>query len=1100
MPVHHVNSTPDLSLTSFSFSDGYLCPLSDHRDGSKCVVLDVLGLLYAKELGVIACKTLAGGCLIPVHCLARHLKDHHAKNLKLGSKGRSINEWARIANHIIVVHLGRLKVQGGFDRTSTVTIFYKCPDKDCKHWAIFVESAQSSEYNIRDHYKIVHKALFPTLQRYSGHLVQKLQLFSGSKSLSSVWFKLSNASSQSPEPEATLPHAPPVYTELPETPIDDRTSQATWMIDLGWVSYLASLGQEISINALRALVAPLGFSSQAPKGSSDAAFLEEGLRLVNKESLSYFMSANQFLNSRHAEVRAAVPAGYKCQKQVSRHPTRHLPKVLQAPHGHGLFHDPLSSKKEEGSIHGLGSFKIEGHPLQVKAADDLRKLLLRGRGHPDVDELRAHIHRLFVALTCPPSLAGSRIACPTDQGLLLLSVLGPNQFISAHAVLCHTSGLQYTFRCVMIHTSRLASFNAPRYQPWDPDNQVLGQGPVESSSDVMVEVEDTDEEVEEDDSGYEGTDSELPAGMLLCLDTTGYLTIHAIGCSAVAAAGLQGGSTTELPSFSESVTEYLRQTSHWVSAAPLELRNNPYQRNKGVIYILTPWSRRKEISSSSFSVAPNGQILTLRDSHDDPLIVDMQLWRRTVVTLCSMVLPDIISKMVPDVCADALKDFDFTNIQDDFTPPLHSLLSPSDGGHCLVDRDEKVVVTKLKGWLRQEQRLLAAFAAILRLPPAHASGAFNSLRSANPRAKQSNIRIANTALLFPRLASYSLRQYFFVLRAVGERVLSRAGMDVPGYSSIIWVATDPHPRRRKRKYEWTGQDVDHNIQLLTSDSLRLDITGAIVRLVSHAVFRSKTPSLFDDRNYPSALVVAMLESRILMPIFEDFRVPAFPNMTQAECLSRILVSLIWQGVLGLQPLHPVLKQMLHGSNIFPTSEFTMLAFGHARATILRVYRIREMMPPDKRFALVKDILDKQPAHRVQQPSSHAPPSTEYALGDEVLREVTHAVLFGSGRPTIVATPPLTGLHVDDVTLAATLIVFSLNEWASDGLMKPVALDSDSLGDNPIFLELRPILQAIKDAREEDWIQLSTDVFSVRQTDHSLNTADITGSLMEIIGL
>ncbi|GLB43940.1 putative P-loop containing nucleoside triphosphate hydrolase protein [Lyophyllum shimeji] len=375
----------------------------------------------------------------------------------------------------------------------------------------------------------------------------------------------------------------------------------------------------------------------------------------------------------------------------------------------------------------------------------------------------------------------------------------------------HCSAFQTAaFTPVEAANGLLASIGAQSYQPWVPDSQIPDQDEAEDGVLDSIEGDNSDvdaERLEDSDSEYEGTDSELLAD-------------------------LPGRSVAEPPEFSEQVTEYLQKMRHWMSTAVVESQNNPYQRNKIVLYTLTPWSRQKESSSSSFSIAPNGQILTLQDSCDDPLIVNMQQWRRVVIELCSTVVPDIISTMIPDVCLADLQEFDFTHIQDDFTPisvysqetnaaklkPLilllsAALLSPSGREYCLVDKEGKVVSKKLRAWLLQEQRLLAAFAAIFVLAsgPCFRSFQFSTLRYnenssanrnlfffsstsiglANPQAKQMDIRIANTALLFPPSASHSLHLYFFVLRAVGEHLLNHAGIEVPGYSSLIWVNTVP---------------------------------------------------------------------------------------------------------------------------------------------------------------------------------------------------------------------------------------------------------------------------------------------------------------------
>lgn len=90
--------------------------------------------------------------------------------------------------------------------------------------------------------------------------------------------------------------------------MDERITQATWMIKLGWVKYLKSLGEDMVVETLMQLAAPLGGSFKPGTISTSAKHLELGLRVLEKESMSYFMNSNEFLNSRHEDVRSVVAA------------------------------------------------------------------------------------------------------------------------------------------------------------------------------------------------------------------------------------------------------------------------------------------------------------------------------------------------------------------------------------------------------------------------------------------------------------------------------------------------------------------------------------------------------------------------------------------------------------------------------------------------------------------------------------------------------------------------------------------------------------------------------------------------------------------------
>lgn len=117
----------------------------------------------------------------------------------------------------------------------------------------------------------------------------------------------------------------------------------------------------------------------------------------------------------------------------------------------------------------LGLFRIVGSSNQIQAATALQNHFLQRKGKPDIDICRQLMHALFDSLLrLAASLPAVRIACPTDQALVLMSLLGENRYITAHAVECICSGFQHAFRCILIHIARLQAAGAKNYQPWSP--------------------------------------------------------------------------------------------------------------------------------------------------------------------------------------------------------------------------------------------------------------------------------------------------------------------------------------------------------------------------------------------------------------------------------------------------------------------------------------------------------------------------------------------------------------------------------------------------------------------------------------------------------
>ncbi|KAG5222651.1 hypothetical protein IMY05_C2442001000 [Salix suchowensis] len=621
-----------------------------------------------------------------------------------------------------------------------------------------------------------------------------------------AWFKLPAQSSQAPRAQTTSMDAPSLSTQSPSAqpsrPIDESVMQATWMIRLGWTNYLESLGTGMLVETLMQLATPLYSSMNIPVCPSNTEYLELGLRVLNRELGSYFMNSNNFLNSRHASLRSAVVARSAKSKfhdiRMETMQKYRWPLVMTL-----AFMTCFLQRKADGTTQGFGLFKIEGHPSQIEAADALRKHFLHQKGVPNIQTMCQLMHSVFVALLCPPHLKDAAIACPTDQALLLLALAGPGHFTPVISVIN-----------------------------------------VESAD---VDVDDVDEEDPiggSSDSGYEGTDSELQPGP------------HA-------------SKGADIPEFSDQVTKFLEKMGSWVSTVVIKAINTPYQRNKAAMFILTPWTRQKYHSSLSFSISRNSQVLELSDSHDDPLSVNLQRWRSVTIELITSALSDAVSSMIPEACRETVQAFNFCDIIDDFTPhPVYrqeanaarlsvlidlivtTLLTPSTSNCCLVDSNGRIIDDRHLTWLKREQNLLGIVVAIFVLAsgPCFRSFQFSKLQYcgtperdrnlyffsstfiglANPPAKQINARIAPTTLLFPPSASTGIRIYFFVLRAVGERLLCHAGKDIPRYSTTIWVNTLPDHRRKNQKYEWTGTDIDSAVKNLTTRHLGFGLSCATV--------------------------------------------------------------------------------------------------------------------------------------------------------------------------------------------------------------------------------------------------------------------------------
>lgn len=150
----------------------------------------------------------------------------------------------------------------------------------------------------------------------------------------------------------------------------------------------------------------------------------------------------------------------------------------------------------------LGKFNLAGHLGQVKAAIKLRDYFVACKGELDDNTAGPLIHNVLDALLRPQSLPDARVACPTDQVLMLMSLISPGVYVTARNVQSTCSAFQYCFRCIFVHVARLRAMGTTAYQHWEP--VII----VPSSLGIMEGKELDDSESEGD---YVNSDSDVPS-------------------------------------------------------------------------------------------------------------------------------------------------------------------------------------------------------------------------------------------------------------------------------------------------------------------------------------------------------------------------------------------------------------------------------------------------------------------------------------------------------------------------------------------------------------------------------------------------------------
>ncbi len=211
---------------------------------------------------------------------------------------------------------------------------------------------------------------------------------------------------------------------------------------------------------------------------------------------------------------------------------------------------------------------------------------------------------------------------------------------------------------------------------------------------------------------------------------------------------------------------------------------------------------------------------------------------------------------------------------------------------------------------------------------------------ANPKAKQTGVSFADTLLAFPKMITQLLAIYFCILRPVGMQlaVLSPTvpkpiSVAIDSYSAFIWAPSVKQSGKMLKN--WKGPEIDAALIKYTVESFQIRVTGATLRQISHAVFREKFPSLFKGPENSATAIVSSMQEGELRPYTVGLHFPAFANMNQAECGSRLLVSDIWHAALGLSQPSDLWRRVVSGSHLFATREFNIPALHCARFVVNR---------------------------------------------------------------------------------------------------------------------------------------------------------------------
>jgi hypothetical protein len=320
----------DKDLAMFNFLDTHSCgckalPLVDHPQ-KHCNVLDYFDLYYSSALNVIICYKHA--CAVPLNRWSTHLlyTDNygdvaHPCSNPSARKKRELNDMkAHVeASFHPATSEGDIILPDSLQDILPVAVLYDgerppvlkrypCPVLECRIWrAVSTNKTSHREHDLGKHLKEDHNSsLSHYPQRNKSPVWSQMLRLSGHKYhvflLPPEWEP--PAKSNTPSYPLNLPTTIQILDQTQQQ-LASLPPQASWMHDLGWDSYRASmLWSERSI--MRALEFP-SLSMALAQGS--LKWLEMGLGIVDDILPDYIMNANIFLDECHPDIRKAINLG-----------------------------------------------------------------------------------------------------------------------------------------------------------------------------------------------------------------------------------------------------------------------------------------------------------------------------------------------------------------------------------------------------------------------------------------------------------------------------------------------------------------------------------------------------------------------------------------------------------------------------------------------------------------------------------------------------------------------------------------------------------------------------------------------------------------------
>ncbi|KAG2095312.1 uncharacterized protein F5147DRAFT_778759 [Suillus discolor] len=563
-----------------------------------------------------------------------------------------------------------------------------------------------------------------------------------------------------------------------------------------------------------------------------------------------------------------------------------------------------------------------------------------------------------------------------------------------------------------------------------------------------------------------------------------------------------------------SVLSILAENSHYVQ--PLLASHpsfaTPYNQIKTAWFHSRPTSF-KERRNYSFFFTEDGTTITMRDGDDisrSILFSDVGSLAKTTIANIS----DQIVQCLPHGCKDLLQQFRGISSQlvDDLTSPdaiflqpsnriliqplldamLKHLSDPKELNHHIMISPSVITEEAARKWLAFDKRILGqiivAFLLTCGIPPLHwqfrtfqfqsdsTTGIARNLYLlgselviGHPAARQPNQVLQEWLWAFPPSLAPLILFYLAIIRPSVVHITGLLHYVNNDHKTHIFAHTFPTTRLEFPRV-WNGSDVNKLLQIHTS-SLPVLLSCGLLRNVITAMYNQLFPALSHVGPSDDSMVDRQAQhTRTTGNIHygRSDHVPFAFGMTLEQARKCMASSQALHAFYGLGSLDHQWAERLQNSAFLTDLRNENLGLKEARILVRETYNLHHCRLPHQ----IAGLLETAPYLTLK----------DGVIGDEVLRRVMHAVLFGSSRPNILDRPSGGGYLIADVSTAVVQIVKAVEEVECGAQFhSPRQMDiSTIIHFDEVATQAQRHLAALKDDFPTSWMKLCTDVHRLYQ--------------------